>query len=69
MKKFAGLRPKTYSYLKDYNDECKKAKGTDVKMLEQSILMIQKLFCNIETIWLIFIKTLRIIIQIKNVKY
>ena len=27
MKKCAGLRPKTYSYLKDNNDEGKKAKG------------------------------------------
>ena len=26
MKKFIGLRAKTYSYLKDNNDECKKAK-------------------------------------------
>ena len=28
MKEFAGLRVKTYSYLKDNNDEDKKAKGT-----------------------------------------
>ena len=27
IKKFIGLRPKTYSYLKDNNDEGKKAKG------------------------------------------
>ena len=27
-KKLVGLRPKTCSYLKDSNDECKKAKGT-----------------------------------------
>ena len=27
-KKFVGLRPKTYSYLQDKNDEGKKAKGT-----------------------------------------
>ena len=26
MKNFIGLRAKTYSYLKDNNDECKKAK-------------------------------------------
>ena len=38
-------------------------------MLEQSILMIQKLLLNIQAIWLIFIKTLNIIIQMKNVKY
>ena len=37
-------------------------------MLEQSILMIQKLLLNIQTKWLIFIKTLRIIMQIKKVK-
>ena len=28
MKEFVGLRAKTYSYLKDNNDEYKKAKGT-----------------------------------------
>ena len=28
MKKFVGLRAKTYSYLKNNNDEDKKAKGT-----------------------------------------
>ena len=28
MRKLVGLRPKKYSYLKDRNDECKKAKGT-----------------------------------------
>ena len=28
MKEFVGLRAKTYSYLKDNNDENKKAKGT-----------------------------------------
>ena len=39
-----------------------------MKTLEQSILMIQKLLLNIQTMWLIFIKTLKIIIQIKNVK-
>ena len=30
--------------------------------------MIQKLLLNIQTIWLIFIKTLKIIIQMKNMK-
>ena len=29
MKKFVGLRTKTYSFLKDNNDEDKKAKGTE----------------------------------------
>ena len=29
MKKYFGLRAKTYSYLKDYNDEVKTSKGTD----------------------------------------
>ena len=28
MKRFVGLWPKTYSYLKDSNEEYKKAKGT-----------------------------------------
>ena len=28
MKEFPALRAKTYSYLTDYNDEDKKAKGT-----------------------------------------
>ena len=30
MKKFVGLRVKTYSYLEDNNDEHKKAKGTKI---------------------------------------
>ena len=37
-------------------------------MLQQKILMIQKLLLNIQTLWLIFIKTLKIIIQMKNMK-
>ena len=37
-------------------------------MLEQSILMIQKLLLTIQTKSLIFIKTLKIIMQIKQVK-
>ena len=37
-------------------------------MLEQSILMIQKLLLTIQTKWLIFIKTLKMIMQIKQVK-
>ena len=39
------------------------------KMLEQRILTIQELLLCIQTIWMIFIKTWKIIIQIKNVKY
>ena len=34
--------------------------------MEQSSLMIQKLLLNIQTTWLIFIKTWKIIIQIKK---
>ena len=37
-------------------------------MLQQRVLMIQKLLLNIGTIWLIFIKKLKIIIQMQNVK-
>ena len=40
-----------------------------VQMLEQRTLMIQKILLNIETIWLIFTKALKVRIQIKNVKY
>ena len=29
MKEFVGLKAKTYSYLKDNNDQDKKAKGTE----------------------------------------
>ena len=35
----------------------------------QRILIIIKLLFNIQTIWLIFIKTLKILIQIKTEKY
>ena len=28
MKRFVGLQPKTYSYIKDNDNECKKTKGT-----------------------------------------
>ena len=34
IKEFVGLRAKTYSYLKDNNDEDKKAKGTKVCVLK-----------------------------------
>ena len=35
--KFAGLRPKTYSYLKDNNGECKNAKGTKKCVAERML--------------------------------
>ena len=38
-----------------------------VKVLEQSILMIQKLLLNIQTMWPIFF--FKNLIQIKNAKY
>ena len=37
MKKFAGLRGKTYSYLKDNNDEDKKAKGTKKCVIKRTL--------------------------------
>ena len=37
MKRFAGLRGKTYSYLKDNNDEDKKAKGTKKCVIKRKI--------------------------------
>ena len=40
-----------------------------MKILEQSVLIFQKLLLNTQTMWLIFIRILKIIIQIKNVKY
>ena len=39
------------------------------KRLEQIVFMIQKLLLNIQAIWLIFIKSMKIVIQIKKVKY
>ena len=35
MKIFVGLRPKTYSYLKDNDDDGKKAKGTKVCVIKR----------------------------------
>ena len=37
MKTFAGFRPKIYSYLKDSNDKCKKAKGTKKCVLKRKL--------------------------------
>ena len=37
MKKFVGLRAKLYSYLKDNNDEDKKAKGTKKCVIKRKI--------------------------------
>ena len=37
MKEFVGLRAKTYSYLKDNNDENKKAKGTKKCVIKRKI--------------------------------
>ena len=37
MKKFIGLRAKTYSYLKDNNDECKKAKVTKKYVVKRKL--------------------------------
>ena len=37
MKKFFGLRAKTYSYLKDNNDEYKKAKGTKKCIIKRNL--------------------------------
>ena len=42
---------------------------TKEKVQASSILMIQKLLLNTQTIWTTFIKTLKNIIQIKNEKY
>ena len=36
MKEFVGLRAKTYSYLKDNNDENKKAKGTKMFVIKRT---------------------------------
>ena len=41
----------------------------NVKMLEESILMILKLLLKTQMIWMIFIKTLNNTTEIKNIKY
>ena len=35
MRKFVGLRPKTYAYLKDNEDESTKAKGTERRVIKK----------------------------------
>ena len=37
MKKFVGLRAKTYTYLKDKNDEDKKVKGTKKCVIKRNL--------------------------------
>ena len=37
MKEFVGLRAKTYGYLKDNNDEDKKAKGTKMCVIKRKL--------------------------------
>ena len=37
MKKLAGFRPKIYSYLKDSNDKCKKAKRTKKCVIKRKL--------------------------------
>ena len=37
MKKFVGLRPKTYIYLKDKNDEGEKAEGTKECVVKKTL--------------------------------
>ena len=37
MKEIVGLRPKTYSYLKDNNDKDKKAKGTEKCVIKRKL--------------------------------
>ena len=37
MKEFVGLRPKTYSYLKDNNDEDKKIKGPKKYVIKRKL--------------------------------
>ena len=49
MKQFLGLRAKTYSYLKDNNDEDKKAKGTRKCVIKRKLFR-KKLEAAIKTI-------------------
>ena len=42
---------------------------TKREVLEQSILMILQILLNTRMIWMIFIKTLKITGQIRNLKY
>ena len=69
------LKYKIYLYAKDlfeakYQFLINKREITTFYLFKvQRILIIIKLLFNIQTIWLIFIKTLKILIQIKNEKY
>ena len=60
---------KIYLYAKDLNEAKYKFLIKNVKMLEQSILMILRLLLNTQIIWMLSIKTLKNTIQITNVKY
>ena len=44
MKEFVGLRAKTHSYLKDNNDEEKKAKGTKKCFMERNLKLVSAIF-------------------------
>ena len=69
------LKYKIYLYAKDlfeakYQFLINKREITTFYLFKvQRILIIIKLLFNIQTIWLIFIKTLKILIQIKNENY
>ena len=69
------LKYKIYLYAKDlfeakYQFSINKREIATFYLFKvQRILIIIKLLFNIQTIWLIFIKTLKILIQIKNEKY
>ena len=69
------LKYKIYLYAKDlfeakYQFLINKREITTFYLFKvQRILIIIKLLFNIQTIWLIFIKTLKILIQIKTEKY
>ena len=59
-------------YLHAYNDPYKGKYQyliTKREVLEQSILMILQILLNTRMIWMIFIKTLKITGQIRNLKY
>ena len=58
---------KNYLYAKDLYEGKYRFLIKNVKILEQSILMMQKFLLSIQTIWII--KPLKIVIQIKSLKY
>ena len=60
---------KIYLYAKDLNEAKYKFLMKNMKILEQSNLMILNLLQNTHMIWVIFIKILQNIIQVRNVKY